>query len=298
MKFDKQKVQMLLRLLQTSGCLLMLAGCASQGTHKALELSPAAVGVPERHIKPGDTAFIHYVCKLRSGEVAAATDRVDEKEPKSNVYRQREEADTPSITAVGAGDAALTQESPYEQRSLEEEISNQLALTVVDMKEGDTRTMEIKAENAPAWEAYRYIARLTRVRTRPKEMKMPKGDYEYRAQRSPEVGQEFSYDPDFRGKVVSVSDQEVTIRFFATPGAIIDTPFGPGRIREEGQNYKVDIDAHKGALVRAGSMVGRISDVDDKIITVDFGNAFGGETLLCNVTVEKIIDAKLLQSRK
>jgi FKBP-type peptidyl-prolyl cis-trans isomerase 2 len=129
-------------------------------------------------------------------------------------------------------------------------------------------------------------------------MKMPKGDYEYRSKQTAEVGQAYSYDPDFPGRVMAVSDQEVTIRFSATPGAVVETPFGPGRIREEGQDYKMDIDARKGASVRAGVMVGRISDVDDKVITVDFGNPFGGETLLCDVTVEKIVDAKLVQSGK
>ncbi len=53
------------------------------------------------------------------------------------------------------------------------------------------------------------------------------------------------------------------------------------------------IDAHKGALVLAAGMVGRISYVDDKAFYIDFGNPFGGETLLCDVTVEKIADAKL-----
>jgi FKBP-type peptidyl-prolyl cis-trans isomerase 2 len=88
----------------------------------------------------------------------------------------------------------------------------------------------------------------------------------------------------------------VTVRLFTTPGAVIETPFGPGRVREEGQDYKMDIEARKGALVRAAAMTGRISDVDDKVITIDFGNPFGGETLLCDVTVEKITDAKTVQS--
>jgi FKBP-type peptidyl-prolyl cis-trans isomerase 2 len=299
MKHYRQEIQTLLRqLLQTLGCLFMLAGCATQGTHQPLQSDHAGAGAPERHVLPGDTASVHYLCRLRSGEVVAATDRVAESQPKSNIYVQREETGPLSIAAVGADDAARTQGAPYEQRSLEEEVSNQLALVLVGMKEGDTRTTEIKAEDAPAREAHKYIARLTRVRTRSKEMKMPKGDYEYRTERSPEVGQEFTYDPAFPGRVESVSDQEVTIRFYATAGAVIQTPFGPGHIREEGQDYKMDIEARKGALVRAASMIGRISDVDDKVITIDFGNPFGGETLICDVTVEKIVDAKLVQSGK
>ena len=296
MKFNqKEMLTVLQRLPQMIVCLLTLAGCATQGTHQAMQTERAVAIAQEKHAQPGDTASVRYLCRLRSGEVVAATDSVADSQRKSNLFRQRQETGPLSIVTVSTADVAQ-QSGPYVQRSLEEEISHQLALAIVGMKEGDTQKAEIKAEDVPSELAPQYIALLTRIRTRPKELKMTKGDYEHLAQRSPEVGQEYTYDPDFPGKVESVSEQEVTVRLFATPGAVIETPFGRGRIREEGQYYKMDIDAHKGALVRAGVMVGRISDVDDKVITVDFGNPFGGETLFCDVTVEKITDAKLVQS--
>jgi len=299
--FNQGKIRTgLQRLPVALVCLLVLAaGCATQKTHQAELQENATIGAQGRHVQPGDTVSAHFLCRLRSGEVVAATDDLAENQRKSNLYVQRDEKGPLSIVAVSAEAVRVQQqEAPYEQRSLEEEISVQLALAIIGMKEGETRTEEIKAESAPEWEAPRYIARLTRVRTRPKELKMPKGDYEYRTKQSPEVGQSFAYDPDFPGKVEYVSDKEVTIRLFATPGAVIETPFGLGRIREEGQNYKIDIEAHKGALVRADAMVGHIADVDDKVITIDFGNSFGGETLLCDVTVEKITDVTPVQSRK
>ncbi|MGC1456604.1 MAG: hypothetical protein WA946_15575 [Nitrospirota bacterium] len=291
MKFNGKEIQ---TIIQVSVCLLAITGCATPGTHQTLQPEPTTDRAQAKEIKPGDTASVHYLCRLRSGEVVAATDIVAEIQRKSNAYLQKDEAVPLSIEAVSAADAVQVQSTPYVQRSMEEEISHQLAFAIVSMKEGDSRTAEIKAEDVPDQEAPKYIAHLTRVRTRPKEMKMPRGDYEYRAKQSPEVGQAYSYDPDFPGRVESISDQEVTIRFSATPGAVIETPFGPGRIRDDGQDYKVDIEARKGALVRAGEMVGHITDVDDKGITVDFGNSFGGETLLCDVTVGKVIDAKPL----
>jgi FKBP-type peptidyl-prolyl cis-trans isomerase 2 len=298
MKFDRKEIQTTLqRLTQSFVCLLMLAGCATQGTHQTLQPDQGTDGATQgRHVQPGDRVSVRYLCRLRSGEVVAATDGVAEIQWRSNVYLQREAAGPLSIEAVSAVEAAQTQARPYEQPSFEGEISHQLALAIIGMKEGDTHMAELKAEDAPAREARKYIAHLTRVRTRPKEMKMPKGDYEYRTHKSPEAGQEFDIDPDFPGKVESVSDNEVTIKFFATPVAVIETPFGPGRIREEDREYKMDIDARKGALVRVDAIVGRISDVDEKVITIDFGNPFGGETLLCKVTVEKIMDAKSAQS--
>ncbi len=291
MKFERKEIQTTLqRLTRVFVCLLTFTGCATPGMHQSDHTTDGSQG---RHVQPGDTASVHYLCRLRSGEVVAATDSVPVIQQTSKVYVQREEAGPLSIEAESAAEkAAQTQARPFEQPSFEGEISHRLAFAIVDMKEGDTRMAEIRAEDAPAREVRKYIAHLTRVRTRPKEMKMPKGDYEYRTHRTPEVGQEFSIDPDFPGKVESVSDNEVTIRFFATPGAVIDTPFGQGRITEDDREYKMDIDAHKGALVRADALVGRISDVDEKVITIDFGNPFGGETLLCDVTVEKITDSK------
>jgi FKBP-type peptidyl-prolyl cis-trans isomerase 2 len=293
MKFNQKEIKI---MFQVFVCLLTIAGCATPGTHQTSQPEPATDRTQAKVVKPGDTASVHYLCRLRSGEVVAATDIVAEIQRKSNIYLLKDKIGPLSIEAVGTADTAQEQATtPYVQRSMEEEISRQLALAIVGMKEGDTRTAEIKAEDVPEQEAPKYIAHLTRVRTRPKEMKMPKGDYEYRTGQSPEVGQAYSYDPDFPGKVVSISDQEVTIRFSATPGAVIKTPFGPGLIRDDGEDYKVDIEARKGALVRTGEMAGHITDVDDKGITVDFGNPFGGETLVCDVTVGKIIDAKPVQ---
>jgi FKBP-type peptidyl-prolyl cis-trans isomerase 2 len=77
---------------------------------------------------------------------------------------------------------------------------------------------------------------------------------------------------------------------------VIETPFGPGRILEEEKDYKVDIDARKSGLTRMGGLIGRIVDVNDRVITVDYRYPFGGETLVCDVTVEKVLDAKSVKS--
>ena len=92
----------------------------------------------------------------------------------------------------------------------------------------------------------------------PKEMAMPKGDYEFRARKAPEVGQEYFYDPAFPGRVTSVIETDVTIAF-SKRGDTIETPFGTGRVREEADRYKVDIDAKEGTLVRTGNKIGRIT---------------------------------------
>ena len=73
---------------------------------------------------------------------------------------------------------------------------------------------------------------------------------------------------------------------------MVQTPFGVGRIREEADAYKIDIDARKGSLIRSGPLVGRITDVDDQFMVIDYRNPFGGETLSCDVTVSKITEIR------
>lgn len=273
-----------------------LAGCVSSGMVKPAQSNGPSGPGSVRLVQPGDSADIRYLCRLRSGEIAASTDPVADNQSKSNLYVRQEKTGPVAVKAVSADGAAAADAAYFQQRSPEDEIAYQLAHTIAGMKAGDKRTTEIKAEDAPARDAPKYIARLTRVRTRPKELRMSKSDYESKMRQSPEVGQVFDLEPDFPGRVGSVSGQEVTILFSATPGAVLPTPFGPGRIREEGPDYKIEIEARKGALVRAAEMAGRISGVDDRTITVDFGNAFGGEALMCDVTLEKIADAKPVES--
>jgi FKBP-type peptidyl-prolyl cis-trans isomerase 2 len=156
--------------------------------------------------------------------------------------------------------------------------------------------VQVTAQDIPLATDQNYIVKLARVRTRPKEMKFTLSEYRNRTHTAPELGQSFAVDPSFPGTVTAVTGQDVVVMFYAKPGDIVKTPFGPGLIHEEGPDYKIDIDARKGGLTRAGAMIGRIVDVDDKTITVDYRNPFGYETLTCEVTIEKIADAKPTES--
>jgi FKBP-type peptidyl-prolyl cis-trans isomerase 2 len=201
---------------------------------------------------------------------------------------QRKEA-TPLVVIAATPDEPFT---PKREESFEVEILNRLSDKVTGMQEGETRLVQVTAHDIPIATEQNYIVKLTRVRTRPKEMKFTLSDYRNRTHKSPEVGQPFAVDPSFPGTVTAVTDQDVVVMFYAKPGDVLKTPFGPGLVREEGPDYKIDINARKGGLTRAGAMIGRIVDVDDKTITVDYRNPFGYETLTCEVTVEKIVDAK------
>jgi FKBP-type peptidyl-prolyl cis-trans isomerase 2 len=235
-------------------------------------------------VQAGDIIDINYVCRLRTGEVAAASSICADSDKKSNIFVARKETSPVSIVAAEPDEPLMEKLRPA---PFEKEILEMLARKTAGMKEGEKRQTELKAQMIPGRIEQEGFAQLARVRTREKEMKMPRGDYEFRAGKSPEIGQDFFYDPAFHGQVTEVTDEYVTIKF-PNPGNKTETPFGPGRIREEGETYKVDIDAREGSLVRTGNKIGRISRVDDKVITIDYRHPFGYEELVCDVTVEQI----------
>ncbi|HAM51706.1 MAG TPA: hypothetical protein DCP92_13865 [Nitrospiraceae bacterium] len=89
--------------------------------------------------------------------------------------------------------------------------------------------------------------------------------------------------------------QDVAIYCFARPGDLVETPLGSGLIPENEHNYLVDIDACKGSVV-GGSMVGPIVYVNGQVITVDYGNTFGGKGFICRVAVQKSKKLEWLRS--
>jgi hypothetical protein len=114
---------------------------------------------------------------------------------------------------------------------------------------------------------------------------MTRDEYMSRTGKEPQEGADYIVDPLIPGKVASVSENEVLIRFSVKPGSVVDTPFGKGTIRETEKSYEIVIDATVGRLVRTHGLVGRISEVKDRMFTIDYGHPFGGQTLMCDVKV-------------
>ena len=265
--------------------ILFMAGCAGPGGSR-----PESV----KKIQPGDVADVQFICRLRSGEVVAATGHVADDKQKSTAFLLRRSDGPISITA----DSSLPKPPEGKEWSFEEEIVNRLAGVIIGMKEGEEKTVNLTAETPSERLKEDYVIRVARVRERAKEVKMTIGEYKGRAGQSPEVGQAFPFDPAVSGRVEAINQDEVIVRFSAQPGNVVPTPFGPGHIRETDKAYEIDIDARKDALVRTGPLVGRITGVDDRYITIDYRNPFGGAVLTCDVNVGKITEAKQISDSK
>ncbi len=257
--------------------LLALAGCAGPGRVRG-------AGV----VEPGDVAQIRFLCWLKDGEVVATTDKAVEGRKdlvKSRVFLGRKKDGPVPVTAAGFS----TRRPVEKELPFEEEIMERLARDLRGMKAGEARRVVLTARDNPERSAADYVLSIAKVRERPKRMEMTIDEFKFRTHgRTPVAGEPFIYDPAVPGRVESVTKKEVVLRFSAKPGTVVATPFGPGTIRETKDAYKIDIDARKGALVRTGPFVGRISGVDGDRITIDYRNPFGGKRLYCVVRVEKI----------
>ncbi len=257
--------------------ILSLAACATTG-------APASHA---RTVQPGDTAQIRFLCKLENGEIAAATDKLEGEQaalPRSAIFLLRTVNYPVPVTAA----TALPAQPLGGEWAFEDEIINRLSLSLAGMEEGESRIIRLTAKDLPERPKNDYVLRLARIRELPRETRMTIYDYWYRTGKSPAEGQTVVFDPPLTGRVETVTQDEVLIRFSAQPGASAPTPYGPARVRETKKAYELIIDAREGTLVRTAHLIGRITSVDEKFITIDYRNPFGGEPLICDVKVQKI----------
>ncbi len=245
---------------------------------------PALPAAEADLIKPGDKVGIQFTCRFKNGEIASSTSTAVAKdaEPKSSIFMPRSKDDPIAVTAVDASKDL----QPRDFISFENEILTQLSRSVTGMKMNESRTIELRADRIAGLQPKDEFLELARVRTYPKETRMTRDEFKARAGKEPEVGEKYAANPEIPGKVVSVSENEVLIQFFAQPGSVIDTPLGKGTVRENEKNYEIVIDTPVGKLMRMRGLVGRISEVQDRMVTLDYGHPFGGETLTCDVKVE------------
>lgn len=251
----------------------------------ALALSGCATVEPARVIKPGDRVGVHFTCRLPDGEIASSTDKSiadNSALPKSVIFLASSGNDAVKLPTGSELDELRKKPG----RAMEEEIISQLADAVVGMNYGESRTLKLTAATVPASEGDKHILQMARVRHRPKELHLSVAEYKSRHHGDPVVDENYTIDPAFPGKVTAVTENEVVVRFYAKAGDIVNTPFGKGVVRELADRYEFGIDARKGSLVRSGPLVGRISAVDDRFISIDFANPFAGEELTCDVRTE------------
>lgn len=243
-----------------------MAGCAAGG----------------RTIAAGDPVRVVYTCLDGSGALAATNDRVvaqDAGAPKGQLFVSPREFSPLMLTAGTRPEV--------KDRGFDEELAAGLAVAVVGMGEGETKRIELAGAPLEGLaDGDRYLKMAT-VRKRAKELRLGREEYLTRTGREPEKGRRFVLDPALPGVIAEVTDKEVVIRFPLPDGDGVQTPFGPGTVRDAGDQWEIVIDAAVGRIVRSGPLAGRISEVNERYFTIDYGYPFGGESLRCEVKAER-----------
>lgn len=239
---------------------------------------------PTPVVRQGDKVSLSFDCRLPGGGLAVTTrpEAALAGETKSAIYLPRTGSAAVEFTAGTAGAANGQERIPFEQ-----EVMQRLAPLTVGLKEGGRAQIALSAERFPVSSPNEKTVRLARVRNRPKELRLTPEVFRQQAGKDPAVGDAFKKDREMAGEVVEVSDREVVVRFTPAGSESLATPFGPAAVRELSDRYEIEFPATKGQLVRVGSIVGRIADVDD-YISIDFGHPFGGDVLACDVEVVKV----------
>jgi FKBP-type peptidyl-prolyl cis-trans isomerase 2 len=245
----------------------------------ALALAGCAAGEAGRVIKAGDEVNIHFTCRMPNGEVAATTHKSiadDKSQAKSSIFLPVKN-DEPITVAAGGKNGVAPVSSP----GFEDEILRQLAKAAVGMREGEEGTITLTAETVAVRGGKDQKLETVRHRRRPKEIRIPRAAYKEKMKKEPEVGKEFAVERGFTGKIKALTDKEMIITVTAVPGTTLPSPFGTWTIRDKGDDYDMELDVKKGALVRSSELVGRVSEVGADKFVIDYSNSFAGENLNC-----------------
>jgi len=235
-------------------------------------------------VRSGAAVRVHFTCRLGNGETAISTYQALAKDtsiPKSTIFLERDR-DTP-IKLVAEKNPPRP-ERPN-MMGFESWLLYRLSSVLVGLTKGEKTTIEINAERLDEHEKGEHSIKMARIRQRPKEVRMTPEEYRNRTGKTPEPGQTYTIDPAFPGKVFSTTENEVLIGFNPENKTKVVTPLGEGAVKEHSDRFDVVINAQPGTLVRSGGIVGRIVNIDERFITIDYGHPFGGETLFCDVLV-------------
>lgn len=255
--------------------LTSLAGCSGR--------MGASMPKPET-IHSGDTVLLHYTCRTGDGRVATTTDQkiIENENARKARFFARSNVGGPVRVTAGQGER---QQTGGDLRSFEGEVRSLLADRIVGRPLDETFDTLLDAEtNARLDDDNRFLS-IPSYRKVPRTRTIKRSDFVRGENHEPAVGQRLSREgfTDY-AEVVSVDDETVTLKTLAVPDQRLETPWGPARIQIEGDAVHTVIEAEVGTVVRTGMFLGRIAAVDDRRITIDYADPFGGKTLQCRVT--------------
>ncbi len=246
---------------------------------------------PGPRVEKGERVRVDYTCRTETREVIDTTTPAvakDESLAKSRVFAQR--PDMKPLRLVAGED--LPNLKPREVLFLDEEIGTRLAHAVVGREKGKSLEVILESRIPEGLEDSHRYRMIPRIRTAPRIQIIPGEIYRKDYGRLPEKGEILTEAGQAYAEVIALDPDNITIKLITDPLRTFDTPWGQARETGDDKEVRVTIEAEVGTLVRTGGLIGRISEINEKNIIVDYGHPFGGQTLNCTVEILDNEEAK------
>ena len=264
-------------ILSTS--LLLIVSCTTTGPQVKAP-SPLAGDV---------TSEMHYTCRLDDGDIIVTTEpdvARDEALAKSPLFIEK--STYRPVNLAEAKRAAAENQHIEELKGLEEVLIERLAAVADQMPINTEKRIRVDAEaqdNVPRRERTLWLARLKK---RAKSEVYSLDMIERLTTAKPVVGEAVHLEPALDGRVIEVTENQVTVAYAPLHDDPLEGDFGPMRVVDKGDYYQIEIDATVGHRVKVGPLVGRIAEVEETRFRVDYSHPFGGGTLICDLRTRPI----------
>jgi FKBP-type peptidyl-prolyl cis-trans isomerase 2 len=253
--------------------LILLVGCAT--------------APPPKLIAAGDTVLLDYTCRLDDDALLATTSKeaaYEENARLSHAFIPLQHYG-PTPVAIGADRKPTAKPTII---PLVKEIAYLLSQRLEGLAYKTPHHMVITAETIPNLTDMDRFIQFSRTMRRTKQQKIPKAQFIANTGKEPVLGDVVAVDRAIQWKVAKIQEDKVEIHYLAEDGLRVNMPYGEAVIRDRGDRYDLEIDAQVGNLVRVGSFIGRISEMDGRLFTVDFDNPFGKHNLACEVSARPL----------
>lgn len=247
-------------------------------------------GCAANKVKSGDVIRLHYTCRLADGAIATTTENelVDDSHAiKASFFYPSNKNGAVRMFPGQAGSV----NTHRNLKMFEPEVRDKLNEKVIGLPYDRASQVTITSTVSAALEKNNRYTNIRRVRTRPVFQKIGLEQYARGRREDPAVGQRLIQDGQAWAEVVAVDSDEVTIKILAdTTPVVVETPWGKAIAKRKGDRVESVLDAQLGHIVRTGGALGRITEVNDTHLVVDYGHPFAYEKLSCEVTPERFVE--------
>ncbi len=278
---------------------LMLSACSSQtqlgakaesetarpAAEAVAAADPAQAGQKENPdvIESGDFVTVHYSLRLQSGELVLTSSRdkaQDSNEKKVAWFFDPEQYGPEKIIA---GQESRTPE---------------LAAAVIGMAANQKKSVPLSAESGFGSVDESLIKSYPTVKRVPRNVVVTAEEFVSQFKKFPKIGQEVNLTPYFTSKVVSVSDNSVTLEAQAEAGKVVASDFGDTRISVAGDEVLMTLSPVVGAPFTVMDRTGVIVEAGGESFKVDYNHPGAGKTLVLDVEVLSFLKSSAFKAKE